>query len=54
MQANEENNRTLENGLSKEFGQLTDEFQGTLQKGTNTIRFVARNNILVGRTVTYS
>ena len=41
------------NELSKEFGRLTDGFPGKGKKGMNTIRFVARNNIPVGHTVTY-
>ena len=42
------------NELSREFGQLADGFPEKVQKGTNTIHFVARNNIPVGITVTYS
>ena len=38
----------------KKFGQITDELPGKVKKGTNNIRFVARNNIPVGCTVTYS
>ena len=43
-----------QNGLSKKFGRLADGFPGKLRKGTNLIRFVAHNNIPVGRTVPYS
>ena len=40
--------------MSESFGQLADRFPVKMKKGTNTISFVARNNIPVGRTVTYS
>ena len=43
-----------ENCTSKEVGRLADRLPGKFQKGKNTIHFVARNNIRVVRTVTYS
>ena len=55
MQEKGEKTRDLwKNGPSKEFGRLADGFPGKVTKGMNTIRFVARNNIPVVHTVTYS
>ena len=42
----------MENIYVKVFGQLADIFPGKLQKETNTIRFVARKNIVQSNTRT--
>ena len=55
MQCKYEKTRDLwQNGLSKEFGKLAEIFPVKVHKGKNNISFVARNNIPVVCTVTYS
>ena len=55
IQSKEEEPRYLcQSGMSKECGRLIDGLPEKIQRGMNTILFVARNNIPAGLTVTYS